>query len=101
MSDNNLEFVVKDTNSDMLGYLPKTPMQYAEAEENIVYAVINGGYFDMTLNVSASLLAENGRIKSKNSINEGVNHYPTVGAFGLNENNTFAAYYVYSFGSTL
>jgi len=29
MNDSNLEFVVKDTNGDALGYFPKTPMQYA------------------------------------------------------------------------
>jgi hypothetical protein len=51
-------------------------MQYAEAcnlynytEDNVVYAVINGGFFDMVNNVSASFLAENGRVKSKNGIN--------------------------------
>ena len=29
MNDSNLEFVVKDTNGDALGYFPKTPMEYA------------------------------------------------------------------------
>lgn len=31
MNDTNLEFVVKDTNGDALGYFPKTPMDYAAA----------------------------------------------------------------------
>ena len=29
MNDSNLEFIVKDTNGDALGYFPKTPMEYA------------------------------------------------------------------------
>lgn len=29
MNDTNLEFIVKDTNGDALGYFPKTPMEYA------------------------------------------------------------------------
>lgn len=29
MNDPNLEFVVKDTNGDALGYFPKTPIEYA------------------------------------------------------------------------
>lgn len=31
MNDTNLEFIVKDTNGDALGYFPKTPMEYAAA----------------------------------------------------------------------
>lgn len=50
-----------------------------------MYAVINGGYFDMQKNISASFLAEEWKVKSKNSINEANNNHPTVGAFGLNE----------------
>ena len=45
---------MKDTNGDAFGYFPKTPVEYALAcklsnnlEENVVYAVINGGYFNM------------------------------------------------------
>lgn len=30
MNDSNLEFVVKDTIGDALGYFPKTPIEYAE-----------------------------------------------------------------------
>lgn len=48
----------------------------------MVYAVINGGYFDMQKNISSSFLAEGGRIKTRNTINEAINYYPTVGAFG-------------------
>ena len=33
MNDSNLELIVKDTNGDVLGYFPKTPMEYA-AEGN-------------------------------------------------------------------
>jgi hypothetical protein len=58
-------------------------------EENVVYAVINGGYFDMTQNISASFLAENGKVKSKNSINSAINLNPTVGAFGQNFTGKF------------
>jgi len=31
MNDKNLEFIVRDTNGDALGYYPKTPMEYANA----------------------------------------------------------------------
>lgn len=67
---------MKDTNGDALGYFPKTPEQYAAAgifwsnvEDNVVYAVINGGYFNMALNISASFIAEKGRVKNKNEVN--------------------------------
>jgi len=43
----------------------------------------------MQLNTSASFLAEKGRIKSKNTINERTNQHPTVGAFGLTKDNRF------------
>ena len=29
MNDSNLEFIVRDTNGDALGYYPKTPIDYA------------------------------------------------------------------------
>lgn len=46
--------------------------------------MINGGYFNMQLNISASFIAEKGRVKNKNDINSGGNNnHPTVGAFGL------------------
>lgn len=35
MNDTNLEFVVKDTNGDALGYYPKTPMEYAASGTSI------------------------------------------------------------------
>ncbi len=55
----------------------------------MVYAVLNGGYFDMTQNTSASFLAEKGKVKTKNGINFAKNIYPTVGAFGQNFNGKF------------
>lgn len=36
MNDSNLEFVVRDTNGDALGYFPKTPQQYADAGKFIL-----------------------------------------------------------------
>lgn len=99
MNDTRLEFIVRDTNGDALGYFPKTPIEYAAAEENVVYAVINGGYFDMVNNVSASFLAESGRVKSKNGINEATNVHPTVGAFGMTPEGKFETEYIYSYGS--
>ena len=54
-----------------------------------MYAVLNGGYFNMQLNVSASFIAEKGRVKNKNDINEGGNNHPTVGAFGLTKDGKF------------
>jgi hypothetical protein len=35
MNDTNLEFVVKDTNGDALGYFPKTPIEYAAACKSV------------------------------------------------------------------
>ena len=55
----------------------------------------------MTQNTSASFLAENGKVKSKNSINEGTNAHPTVGAFGLTKNGIFQTEFVYSYGQNL
>lgn len=43
----------------------------------------------MQLNVSASFIAEKGRVKNKNDINEDTKNHPTVGAFGLAKNGTF------------
>lgn len=82
---------------------PKTPAQYASerkshnnSETKVVYAVLNGGYFDMVNNISASFIAENSNISHRNTINIGSNAHPTVGAFGL-KNKLFTAEYVYSF----
>ena len=58
-------------------------------EENVVYAVINGGFFNMLQNISSSFLAEKGKVKTPNDINGGKNIHPTVGAFGLTPNNKF------------
>ena len=54
-----------------------------------MYAVINGGYFDMAKNVSASFLAEKGKVRSANTVNFAKNIFPTVGAFGLNSLGKF------------
>ena len=89
MNDTNLEFIVKNTNADALGYFPKTPEQYAAAEENVVYGVLNGGYFNMGLNISASFIAQKGKVLSKNDINENDKNHPTVGAFGVTKAGTF------------
>ena len=70
-------------------------------EENVVYAVINGGFFDMTQNTSASFLAENGKVKSKNTFNTATNLNPTVGAFGQAFTGKFQTEYIYSYGTNL
>jgi exopolysaccharide biosynthesis protein len=71
-------------------------------DSNLVYAVINGGYFDMVKNESSSFICSNGHVYHKNSINTAAksNIYPTVGAFGVRNNNSFAVSYIYSFDST-
>jgi hypothetical protein len=43
----------------------------------------------MTKNVSASFLAEKGKVKSGNGVNFANNIYPTVGAFGLTPQGKF------------
>ena len=63
----------------------------------MVYAVINGGYFNMTSEISSSFIAENFTVKSKTTVNEYVNIHPTVGAFGLTADGQFEAQYIYSF----
>ena len=62
---------------------------FCNLEENIVYAVLNGGYFNMQLNISASFVAENGQVLNKNDINQNQKNHPTVGAFGLTKQGTF------------
>lgn len=101
MNDTNLEFVVKNSNGDALGYFPKTPEQYAAVQQNVVYAVLNGGYFNMQLNVSASFIAEKGKVINKNEINQNDKNHPTVGAFGLTKTGQFETEYIYSYGATL
>jgi hypothetical protein len=76
--------------------MPQNVIFYLSLETNHVYAVINGGYFDMVNNISASFIAENGNISHKNSVNLGSNAHPTVGAFGL-KNKTYTAEYIYSY----
>lgn len=69
-----------------------------DSEENVVYAVLNGGYFNMQENVSASFLAEKGQVLNKNDINENAKNHPTVGAFGLTKAGQFHTEYIYSYG---
>lgn len=64
----------------------------------MVYAAINGGYFDMIRNVTQSLIVEDSKVHHPNTWNLGANEFPTVGAFGL-ANNTFSAEYVYCFAN--
>lgn len=67
----------------------------------MVYAALNGGYFDMTKNISASFLAERGKVKTPNNINGGNNVHPTVGAFGITAEGNFETEYIYSYGTNL
>lgn len=53
----------------------------------------------MQKNVSASFLAEKGKVISKNTVNEAENKHPTVGAFGLTSDGKIAAEYIYSYGA--
>jgi len=43
----------------------------------------------MTQNISASFLAEKGKVKTPNNVNSGKNKSPTVGAFGLSPSGKF------------
>jgi hypothetical protein len=43
----------------------------------------------MTKNISASFLAEKGKVKTPNGINGGTNIHPTVGAFGVTTQGKF------------
>jgi exopolysaccharide biosynthesis protein len=64
----------------------------------VVYAVINGGYFNMVENISASFLAEHGKVICPNGINSNTKNHPTVGAFGVTAEGHFEAEYIYSYG---
>lgn len=55
----------------------------------------------MQLNISASFIAERGRVKNKNDINEDATHHPTVGAFGLTKSGAFETEYIYSYNQNL
>ena len=63
----------------------------------MVYAVINGGYFNMAKNTSSSFLCEQSRIKTRNTINEAADKHPTVGAFGLTDDGKLSAEFIYSY----
>lgn len=55
----------------------------------------------MQLNTSASFLAENWKVKSKNEVNQTPKNHPTVGAFGLTGDSKFTAEYIYSYGNEM
>lgn len=76
-------------------------MQWAEADENVVYGVINGGFFDMQKNDSASFICSNGHVFHPNGINAQPtnNIFPTIGTIGTFKNGSFSIDWVYSFGS--
>jgi hypothetical protein len=75
-------------------------MQWAQAEENVVYGVINGGFFNMAKNDSASFICSNGHVYHPNVINAqpANNIFPTVGAIGTLPDGTFDIEWIYSFG---
>ena len=64
-----------------------------------MYAVINGGYFNMVENISSSFLAERGKVICPNAINDNTKIHPTVGAFGVTAEGKFETEYVYSYGA--
>ena len=53
----------------------------------------------MAKNISASFLAENGKVKCPNEVNTGNNFHPTVGAFGITFDGKFETQYIYSYDS--
>jgi exopolysaccharide biosynthesis protein len=57
-----------------------------------VYAVLNGGYFDMVNNISASFISSEGKVYHANNINKVPNSkiYPTIGTFGVLKNGSFS-----------
>jgi exopolysaccharide biosynthesis protein len=78
-------------------------MQWAAADENFVYGVINGGYFDMVKNESSSFICSNSHVYHKNGINTSPASkiFPTIGTFGVLQNGTFDIEWVYSFDDNL
>jgi len=94
-TDTNLEFKVGHTEDEK----SKTPMQWAEVDTNIVYGVINGGFFDMVKNESSSFICSNGHIYHPNAINAQPSSkiYPTIGTIGVLQNGKFDIEWVYSF----
>ena len=67
-------------------------------EKNVVYGVLNGGYFNMQENISASFVAENFTVLNENDVNRNAKNHPTVGAFGLTNEGNFETEYIYSYG---
>lgn len=55
----------------------------------------------MALNISSSFIAEKGRVKNKNDINENDKNHPTVGAFGLTKTGKWETEFIYSYGTNL
>ena len=66
-------------------------MQWAEADTNLVYGVINGGFFDMLKNESSSFICSNSHIYHPNAINAQPSNriYPTIGTIGVLQNGKF------------
>jgi len=99
LTDPDLQFkVVHSEGADM-----KTPQEYADAETNHVYMVVNGGYFNMVKNVSISLVKSQGEViafdlsgKRQNWNNISIPYYVTPGAFGVYENGTAEVAWTYS-----
>ena len=56
----------------------------------MVYGVINGGFFDMDKNESASFICSNSHVYHKNGLNADPKNkiFPTVGAIGVLQNGT-------------
>ena len=52
----------------------------------------------MQKNISASFLAEKGRVKCANQANTEANFNPTVGAFAQTKEGKFSTEYIYSYG---
>ena len=60
--------------------------------------MLNGGFFDWHKNISASFLAENGKVKCSNQMNNGPDFHPTVAAFGVTFDGKMETEYIYSYG---
>jgi hypothetical protein len=80
-----------------------TPKEFANLETNEVYAVINGGYFNMKTLVSEFLVISDGNLLNSNptsKIRASKTYFPTLAAFGLFENGTAEAAWVYDVNGT-
>jgi hypothetical protein len=60
-------------------------------DSNVVYGVINGGFFDMVKNESSSFICSDSHVYHANTINKSPNSkiYPTIGTIGVLKNGTF------------